>query len=90
MFGGCDDGVLSLFVGVRGVGIARVTGCADEGLALWLEQRMMRGPGVAGENGEEYCRCEEMFCGKCGKKIEGGGMEWFRRDERDVWTLGNR
>ncbi|EDU48438.1 hypothetical protein PtrSN002B_009390 [Pyrenophora tritici-repentis] len=87
MFNGCDASVLRLFWGIRGVGVARITGCADEALARWLEERMMR-PWSAKE--DEGCMCEEVFCGKCGKKVSGGEMEWFVRSERDAWTFGNR
>ncbi|CAE7022527.1 hypothetical protein CFE70_003161 [Pyrenophora teres f. teres 0-1] len=87
-FDGCDASVLRLFWGIRGVGVARVTGCADEVLARWLEERMMM-PRVAEEH--EGCQCEEAICGKCGKKIGGGDeMEWFVRSGRDVWMSGNR
>ena len=87
MFDGCDDGVLRLFFGVRGVGIARITGCADKALARWLEERMMMPRAVVDE--DEYCKCEEVFCGKCNKKV-GGEMEWFGQNGRDAWTFGNR
>ncbi|RMZ71179.1 lysosomal cystine transporter [Pyrenophora seminiperda CCB06] len=85
MFDGCDDGVLRLFLDVRGVGVARVTGCADEARARLLEERMMT---PSGKDEDQMCICEEVVCGKCGKKVCGGeGMEWFGRD---AWTFGNR
>ncbi|KAF1837802.1 hypothetical protein BDW02DRAFT_576898 [Decorospora gaudefroyi] len=50
MFGGCDEGVLALFLGVRRVRVARVGGCADMGFERWLERRMMM---LGEEEGEE-------------------------------------
>jgi hypothetical protein len=41
MFDGADCRVLKLFVGVRGVRVARVTGSVEPKLARWLEGRMM-------------------------------------------------
>jgi hypothetical protein len=80
MFDGADNSVLKLFTEVRGVGVARVTGCDDEGLARWLEARMMM-PIEEGESRSEGC-CQ------CGSKV-GGDMTWFGA-ARDPWTFGNR
>jgi hypothetical protein len=74
MFDGCDDSVLRLFTGVRGVQVARVTGCADPALARWLEERMMM-PIEKEMEGE--CTCE-------------GEKEWVGGMGRDVWTFGGR
>ncbi|KAH6875964.1 hypothetical protein BKA58DRAFT_132307 [Alternaria rosae] len=79
MFDGADNSVLKLFTGVRGVGVAKVTGCDDEGLARWLEKRMMM-PIEEQENRERCCQC--------GKKSD-EEMEWFGV-ARDAWTFGNR
>ncbi|KAF2011250.1 hypothetical protein BU24DRAFT_326445, partial [Aaosphaeria arxii CBS 175.79] len=49
-FEACDFAVLRLFTGVRGVGLARVGGSVDEGVARALERSMMRREG-------EECRC---------------------------------
>ena len=80
MFDGADNSVLKLFTGVRGVGVAKVTGCDDEGLARWLEKRMMM------PVEEEESR--EGGCCQCGKKAD-EEMEWFGVT-RDAWTFGNR
>jgi hypothetical protein len=79
MFDGADNSVLKLLMGVRGVGVARVTGCDDEGLARWLEARMMMP--VEEEKEQEGC-CQ------CGKKVD-AGAEWSGAP-RDAWTFGNR
>jgi hypothetical protein len=81
MFDGADSSVLKLFMGVRGLGVARVTGCADEEVARWLEQRMMQPVEVESEK-------EGCVCGHCGRVC--GGKEWFRWRERDAWRFGNR
>jgi hypothetical protein len=80
MFDGADNSVLKLFTGVRGVGVAKVTWCDDEGLARWLEARMMMPieEGVSTEEG--CCQSEHMV---------GGDMTWFGA-ARDPWTFGNR
>ena len=75
MFDGCDDSVLGLFRGVRGVKVARVTGCVEEEVARWLESRMV----LPVEEKEEME--EEGVCGGCGRK-----MEW-RQIEGGFWTL---
>ncbi len=80
MFGGCDNSVLKLLTGVRGVGVVRVTGCDDERLARWLEERMMMPVEEEGVKEEECCQC--------GKKMD-EEMEWFG-EARDAWTFGNR
>ena len=80
MFDGADNSVLKLFTGVRGVGVAKVTGCDDEGLARWLEKRMMMP--VEEKEGRERGCCQ------CGKKVD-EEMEWFGVT-RDAWTFGNR
>jgi hypothetical protein len=101
MFNGCDEGVLRLFMGVRGVKIARVTGCAQAALAQWLEERMMRPLEVEVEMEEDKdermqgatCACAKGVCGKCGKRLGcevEGGMRWFGQSEGDAWSFGNR
>ncbi|KNG52476.1 hypothetical protein DDE82_006326 [Stemphylium lycopersici] len=90
MFDGCDDGVLKLFMGVRGVKVARVVGCAEGALARWLEGRMMM---PVEEQQEQRCCCDGRVGGDCGKTIGcggAGGMRWFGMGERDAWTFGNR
>ncbi len=70
-YDGVDERVgLGLFRGVRGVGVARVTGCAEE-LARELEASMM-------SDGEwdDSCCCEkrdENRCTCCGGKLDCGG-----------------
>lgn len=93
-FEACDFGVLKLFTGVRGVGVARVGGSVDEELARWLEKKMMEPE----DNGERVkCKCEageesmwesrkEVLCGRCYKKL---GAEWVG-GEWDVWKLSGR
>ncbi|KAH7384256.1 hypothetical protein DE146DRAFT_727577 [Phaeosphaeria sp. MPI-PUGE-AT-0046c] len=90
MFDGCDSSVLKLLLGVRGVQVARVCGCSNKELSVWLEERMMS---PMEEEKEDSCRCQEegrvMKCCECGKKVEPqGNMEWFR--SRDAWRFGNR
>ena len=80
MFDGADNSHLRLFTGVRGVGVAKVTGCDDEGLARWLEARMMMPIEQEVKN--------EGGCCQCGNKV-GGDMTWFGA-ARDPWTFGNR
>jgi hypothetical protein len=85
-FDGCDSSVLRLFLGVRGVKVARVGGSADEKLARWLEKRMMGEVEVD----VDVCGCGDesgvVKCGQCGKKVDGD--EWFAR--RNAWQFGNR
>lgn len=90
MFDGCDDGVLRLFAGIRGVRVARVTGCAKGEFAAWLEGQMMR-PIEEEMEVEESCSCAKGVCGKCGERIvcEEKVVPWIDQ-ERDVWTFGNR
>ena len=80
MFDGADNSHLRLFTGVRGVGVAKVTGCDDEGLARWLEARMMMPIEQEVKN--------EGGCCQCGNKV-GGDMTWFGT-ARNPWTFGNR
>lgn len=90
MFDGCDDGVLKLFMGVRGVKVARVVGCAEGALARWLEGRMMM---PVEEQEQQRCCCDAGVGGGCGKTVGcggAGGMRWFGMGERDAWTFGNR
>ncbi|KAF2848145.1 hypothetical protein T440DRAFT_481213 [Plenodomus tracheiphilus IPT5] len=90
MFDGCDASVLRLFLGVRGVRVARVNGSVDLELARWLEEKMM-GPVEIKVEGE-CCGCKgerELRCTGCGKvAVENPGSEWF--GARDAWTFGNR
>jgi len=79
MFDGADNSVLKLFTGVRGVGVAKVTGCDDEKLARWLEKKMMMPI-------EEESR--EGGCCQCRNKAD-EELEWFGV-ARDAWTFGNR
>lgn len=92
-FEACGFGVLGLFVGVRGVGIARVNGSVDAELARWLEEEMMREEERAGE----ACRCDEkgcmgwvekreVLCGRCYNKL---GVEGAERGV-DLWRVGVR
>lgn len=88
MYDGCDSSVLRLFLGVRGVKIARVNGCADAELAAWLEDRMMS-TDVREDKGA--CECvghtRKMTCDECSKPVD-GTVEWF--SERNAWQFGNR
>lgn len=92
MFDGCNAAVLKLFTGIRGVKYARVMGSVDEGLARWLEGKMMSP--LEEEGTPEYCGCKgERYarCGDCEKKIKldgNGSGVWV--DERDAWRFGNR
>ncbi|KAG9191084.1 hypothetical protein G6011_09172 [Alternaria panax] len=65
-YDGADNSHLSLLTGVRGVGVARVTGCDDEELARWLEARMMM------PIEEEVSKKGD--CCQCGLKV-GGDMQ---------------
>lgn len=89
MFHGCDCSVLKLFMGIRGVEVAKVEGSVEPELARWLERRMMMP--IEEEKKEDVCGCSKMDrdvrCGGCCKKIE-TAHEWF--NGRDVWTFGNR
>lgn len=92
MFDGCNAAVLKLFTGIRGVKCARVVGSVEEGLARWLEERMMS-PIERGETlewceckGERYARCEG-----CEKRVRldgNGAGVWV--EEGDAWRFGNR
>lgn len=88
MFDGADCSVLRLFLGVRGVKVAKVGGSAKPELARWLEKRMMEPKEKAAE---EVCQCEErrreVRCVQCCKTVN-IGTEWF--SGRDNWTFGNR
>ncbi|KAI8932141.1 hypothetical protein NX059_011024 [Plenodomus lindquistii] len=91
MFDGCDASVLRLFLGIRGVRVARVHGSVNQELARWLENKMMS-PVEAKVEGE-HCDCKgerELRCTGCGKKValEELGSEWL--GQRDAWTYGNR
>lgn len=93
MFDGCNAAVLKLFTGVRGVKCARVSGSVDEGLARWLEERMMS-PLKEGEKGVQWCGCKgERYvkCEGCGGRVQlngnGAGL-WM--EEGDAWRFGNR
>lgn len=92
MFGGCDDSVLALFKGIRGVKVARVTGCAEPEVARWLEEKMMTPleEQQQGDQDVEMCCCANGVCGKCGEKMGEAEMQWFQRNGSDVWTFGNR
>jgi hypothetical protein len=88
MYDGCDSSVLRLFLGVRGVTVARVQGCADAELATWLEKRMMR---AQESEDEKTCRCgsnnESLICRGCSKMVD-VESEWF--EKRNAWQFGNR
>jgi hypothetical protein len=96
MFDGCDSSVLKLFTGIRGVGIAKVSGCADPELARWLEGRMMRPLEEKGIEGdiEEVCGYKGETEARCTRRCRrvGGDGKWFggMEAERDVWTFGNK
>ncbi|KAJ4372763.1 hypothetical protein N0V86_008129 [Didymella sp. IMI 355093] len=92
MFDGCNAAVLKLFTGIRGVKCARVVGSVDEGLARWLEERIMSPPELEGNvewcecKGERYARCEG-----CEKRVRldgNGAGVWM--EEGDAWRFGNR
>jgi hypothetical protein len=87
MYEGADSSVLRLFLGVRGVKVARVVGSANKELAKWLENRMM----MEKEEKEDVCSCGNesriLKCGQCCKKVE-FGSEWF--EGRNAWQFGNR
>jgi hypothetical protein len=88
MFDGCDSSVLRLFLGVRGVKVAKVEGSLSEELARWLETRMM----MEVQEGEaDVCRCGNesgiVECGQCCKRVD-VGSDWF--GGRNVWQFGNR
>jgi hypothetical protein len=87
MYDGADSSVLRLFLGVRGVKVARVVGCANKELAKWLENRMM----MKKEEREDICSCGNesgiLKCGQCCKKVD-LGSEWF--EGRNAWQFGNR
>ena len=84
MFDGADCSVLKLFLGVRGVKVAKVGGSAESGLARWLEARMM-------SDEEDVCRCGivvgDLECEKC-REREGTDEDWF--GGRNAWQFGNR
>lgn len=89
MYDGVDCSVLKLFMGVRGVKIARVGGSANKELARWLESRMM----MEKEDDEDKCTCENQSgvvrCGDCSKKMDTDGSgKWL--GPRSVWQFGNR
>jgi len=76
----CDYAVLKLFMGIRGVKVARVGGSVDVKLAGWLEELMMRPQekmegGLCGceEDGGDVCaeweQRREVLCGRCYKKL---------------------
>jgi hypothetical protein len=87
MFDGCDSSVLRLFLGVRGVKVAKVGGSTNKELAKWLERRMM----MEKEECDDICRCGDerrtLKCGQCCKTVE-LGSEWF--GGRNAWQFGNR
>ncbi|KAH6642164.1 hypothetical protein C7974DRAFT_430692 [Boeremia exigua] len=92
MFDGCNAAVLKLFTGIRGVKFARVIGSVDDGLARWLEEKMMSPPEE--EKAVEWCECKGvryLKCEGCEKRVNfdgnGAGM-WG--DEADAWRFGNR
>ncbi|KAF2627413.1 hypothetical protein BU25DRAFT_341500 [Macroventuria anomochaeta] len=91
-FDGCDAAVLKLFTGVRGVKFCRVKGSVEEGLARWLEGRMMSPLEQRGEiqwcecQGERYARCEG--CERRVRLSGNGAGVWV--EEGDVWRFGNR
>lgn len=93
MFDGCNAAVLKLFTGVRGVKCCRVTGSVDEGLARWLEEKMMS-PLEECEEAVEWCECKGeryLKCGGCEKRIRfdgNGAGVWM--EEEDAWRFGNR
>ncbi|ORY19560.1 hypothetical protein BCR34DRAFT_463406, partial [Clohesyomyces aquaticus] len=77
-FEACDWGVLKLFLGVRGVQLARVGGSVDPGLAEWLESVMMQprecnfecnSCGCGDEVDEKFKGRRELVCGRCYGKV---------------------
>lgn len=87
-FHGCSAGVLRLFTGVREVGVCRVVGSVEEGLARWLEGVMM-----GREEAEECACCGERWarCGVCEGRVRlDGNGAGFWGDEGDAWRFGNR
>ena len=88
MFDGADCSVLKLFLGIRGVKVAKVGGSANPELARWLEKRMM-GPI---EERQDFCRCGNesriLKCGECCKRVVVPDTEWF--GGRNAWQFGNR
>jgi hypothetical protein len=88
MYNGCDSSVLRLFLGIRGVQVAKVGGSANKELAKWLEKRMM---GPVEKEDSDICRCGNESgiwkCGMCAKKAD-VSSEWF--DPRNAWQFGNR
>lgn len=89
MYDGADSSVLKLFVGVRGVKVARVGGSVSMELAKWLEERMM----MEKEEGEDLCTCGNesgiIRCGDCKNQVDMDGVgRWF--SERNAWQFGNR
>lgn len=93
MFDGCNAGVLKLFVGVRGVGCARVGGSVEDGLARWLEGLMMRR--IEEKEEDEWCGCvgeRALRCQGCEKRVrwlDGNGAGIWGEEE-DAWRFGNR
>jgi hypothetical protein len=88
MFDGADSSVLKLFMGVRGVKVARVGGSANRDLARWLEERMMMGK----DEGENTCSCGNesgiVTCLDCANKVDRDGAgKWF--GNRNAWQFGN-
>lgn len=85
---GADCSVLRLFLGIRGVKVAKVVGSTNPQLARWLESRMMQ-PKEQAPN--EICQCEasrrDMRCGQCCRRVN-VGSDWF--GGKNVWTFGNR
>lgn len=85
MFDACDSSVLGLFVGVRGVKIAKVCGSTNPELARWLENRMMQP--IEQKDERQSCRNEEERAKVSDEKVD-VGVDWF--GGRDVWAFGNR
>lgn len=92
MYDGCNAAVLKLFTGIRGVKCARVVGSVEEGLARWLEERMMSPPDL--DRSLEWCECKgERYarCEGCEKRVRldgNGSGVWM--EEGDAWRFGNR
>lgn len=91
-YDGCNAAVLKLFTGIRGVEHARVIGSVDEGLARWLEAKMMSPPEE--EEAVEWCECKgerNLRCEGCEKRVRfdrnGAGL-WL--EDGDAWRFGNR
>ncbi|KAF2031160.1 hypothetical protein EK21DRAFT_63872 [Setomelanomma holmii] len=87
MFDGADCSVLRLFLGIRGVKVAKVGGSANPELANWLEKRMMQPVEKEGD----VCQCGNesrvLKCGQCCRRVD-VGSEWFAG--RNAWQFGNR